>query len=314
MDPDNDRGIPSSVYPNLKAYPTGKTTGIVTVTQANPTAYTWKVTNFTRPEPKKLVIYELLVRDFVGTHSYQTLTDTLNYIARLGVNAIELMPVSEFEGNDSWGYNSNFMFALDKYYGTPNAYKAFIDACHARGIAVIMDMVLEDQFGSSPMVQMYWNAAANQPAANSPWFDQTIMHPAAVGYQVNHESAASKYWAKNVMNYWVQEYHVDGYRFDEAKGYTQTNSGTTNYDLWGAYDASRVAIWEEYNNYMKTIAPSNNPIYVILEDFAQTMQEEGSIRCTGYDDLEQSKLGRRTSYHGLPHAALVHGIFHGIIL
>ena len=163
LDPNNDQYISASVYPNLKAYPTGKTTGIVTVTEANPPAYTWQVTNFTRPDPKKLVIYELLVRDFVGTHSYQTLTDTLNYIARLGVNAIELMPVSEFEGNDSWGYNSNFMFALDKYYGTPNDYKAFIDACHARGIAVIMDMVLEDQFGSSPMVRMY--ATSSSPSA-----------------------------------------------------------------------------------------------------------------------------------------------------
>ncbi len=281
LDPNNDQYISASVYPNLKAYPNGKTTGIVTVTQANPTAYTWQVPNFTRPDPKKLVIYELLVRDFVGTHSYQTLTDTLNYIARLGVNAIELMPVSEFEGNDSWGYNSNFMFALDKYYGTPNAYKAFIDACHARGIAVIMDMVLEDQFGSSPMVRMYATSSSPSagPSASNPWFDQTNMHPAAVGWQLNHESAATKYWTKNVMNYWVQEYHVDGYRFDEAKGYTQTNSGSS-YDVWGAYDASRVAIWKDYNSYMKTIAPSNNPIYVILEDFA-AVQEENELALQG---------------------------------
>lgn len=269
LDPSNDQYIPPTIYPNLKAYPAGKTTGIVSVTQGAPTPYTWQVTNFTPAPQKNLVVYELLVRDFVATHSYQTLTDTLNYIARLGVNAIELMPVSEFEGNDSWGYNSNFMFALDKYYGTPNAYKAFIDACHARGIAVIMDMVLEDQFGSSPMAQMYWNASANQPAANSPWFDQTNMHPDAVGYQLNHSLPATQTFTENVMKYWVQEYHIDGYRFDEAKGYTQVNSGNDE-GAWAAYDQTRVDLWTKYNNYMKTLNPN---LYVILEMFSANNEE-----------------------------------------
>ncbi|MBS1532400.1 MAG: alpha-amylase [Bacteroidetes bacterium] len=269
LDPNNDSGIPSSVYPNLKAYPTGSATGIVSTFWYGAPAYSWKVSNFQRPDPKNLVVYELLVRDFVATHSYKTLTDTLNYIANLGCNAIELMPVNEFEGNDSWGYNSNFMLALDKYYGTPNDYKAFIDACHAKGIAVIQDIVLEDQFGSSPLCQMYWNSAANEPAANNPWLDQTNMHPAAVGYQMNHQSAATQYFTENVMKYWMQEYHIDGYRFDEAKGYTQTNSGG-DYNVWANYDASRVALWEKYNTYMKSIDPS---FYVILEMFSVNDEE-----------------------------------------
>jgi 1,4-alpha-glucan branching enzyme len=269
LDKANDPYIPASVYPNLKAFPSGATGNIVSDFQYNAPAYTWTTTSFTPVPQKNLVVYELLVRDFVATHSYQTLVDTLNYIARLGVNAIELMPVSEFEGNDSWGYNSNFMFALDKYYGTANAYKAFIDACHARGIAVIMDMVLEDQFGSSPMCQMYWNAAASQPAANSPWFDQTTMHPDGVGYQLNHSTAATQYWAENVMKYWVQEYHIDGYRFDEAKGYTQVNSGTDE-TAWAAYDPTRVALWAKYNTYMKNL---NSNLYVILEMFSANNEE-----------------------------------------
>lgn len=269
LDPNNDQYIPASVYPNLKPYPTGKTSGEVTDFEVNAPAYTWKVQTFTRPAQKDLVVYELLVRDFVATHSYQTLTDTLNYIASLGVNAIELLPVNEFEGNDSWGYNSNFMFALDKYYGTPNAYKAFIDACHARGIAVIQDIVLEDQFGSSPMCQMYWDAAANEPAANSPWFDQTTMHPDGVGYQLNHSLAATQYFTENVMKYWMQEYHIDGYRFDEAKGYTQVNSGSDE-SAWAAYDATRVALWTKYNAYMKSLDPT---FYTILEMFSANNEE-----------------------------------------
>jgi glycosidase len=268
LDPANDPGIPSSVYPNLKPYPSGQT-GILSTFWYSAPKYTWKTAAFTRADPKNLVIYEVLPRDFVATHSYQTLTDTLSYMANLGVNAIELMPINEFEGNDSWGYNSNYMFALDKYYGTPNAYKAFVDACHARGIAVIQDIVLEDQFGTSPMVQMYWNSATNAPAANSPWFDQTNMHPDAVGYQLNHESAATKYFTQNVMKYWMTEYKIDGFRFDEAKGYTQTNSGNDE-GAWAAYDASRIAIWEGYNNYMKGIDPK---FYVILEYFAANQEE-----------------------------------------
>jgi len=276
LDPDNDKAISASVYPNLKAYPTGKTTGEVTDFEVNAPTYTWKNATFTRPAQKNLVIYELLVRDFVATHTYTELTDSLNYIASLGVNAIELMPINEFEGNDSWGYNSNFMFALDKYYGTPNAYKAFIDACHSRGIAVIQDIVLEDQFGSSPMVRMYATSTdpSAGPSSSNPWFDQTNMHPDAVGWQLNHQQAATQYFTENVMKYWMQEYHIDGYRFDEAKGYTQVNSGSTSTDAteaaWAAYDQSRVNLWTKYNTYMKGLDAS---FYVILEMFSANTEE-----------------------------------------
>jgi 1,4-alpha-glucan branching enzyme len=269
LDPDNDQYITPATYPNLKPYPTGKTTGIVSVMQANQPAYTWKTTSFARPEPKNLVIYELLVRDFVATHNYKTITDTLSYLVNLGVNAIELMPVNEFEGNDSWGYNPDYYFAPDKYYGTKNDLKAFIDACHAKGIAVIQDMVLNHSFGSSPMVQMYWNAAAGAPAANSPWYNVAPTHPYNVGFQFNHESAATKAFFKNVVKFWDQEYHIDGYRFDLAKGFTQTFTGN-DVAAWGNYDASRVAIWKDYNSYMKSIDPS---MYVILEYFAGNQEE-----------------------------------------
>ena len=80
------------------------------------------------------------MRDFLATHDYKTLKDTLNYLKNLGVNAIEIMPVMEFEGNSSWGYNPSFHYALDKYYGPANDFKAFIDEAHGMGIAVIMDM------------------------------------------------------------------------------------------------------------------------------------------------------------------------------
>ncbi|MES2276688.1 MAG: alpha-amylase family glycosyl hydrolase [Bacteroidota bacterium] len=269
LDPSNDQYITSTIYPNLKAYPTGQT-GNVSVMQANQTAYSWKNASFTRPDKKNLVVYELHVRDFVGTHSYKTIKDTLNYLSNLGVNAVELMPVNEFEGNSSWGYNPSFYFAPDKYYGTKNDLKALIDECHTRGMAVILDMVLNHSFGQSPMVQLYFDQSAQKPTANSPWFNVDPKHPYNVGYDFNHESAATKYFAKNVMKFWMQEYHIDGYRFDLAKGFTQHVS--TDDAGFAAYDASRIAIWKDYNNFIKSIDANN--FYVILEHFAVDQEEK----------------------------------------
>ena len=80
-------------------YPTGKTTGIATVLQTGQVPYTWQADDFTPAPSAELVIYEILVRDFTEKHSYKAIMDTLGYLERLGVNAIELMPVNEFEGN-----------------------------------------------------------------------------------------------------------------------------------------------------------------------------------------------------------------------
>lgn len=281
LDPDNDKYITTATYPGLKPYPTGSTTGIVSTFWYSQPSYTWVNTSFTRPEPKNLVIYELLVRDFVATHDYKTIKDTLNYFVRLGVNAIELMPFSEFEGNDSWGYNPNFYFAPDKYYGTKNDLKALIDACHGKGIAVIQDIVLNHSFSSSPMVQLYYSGtpSTGAPTADNPWYNTVARHPYNVGFQFNHESAATKYFVKNVLKWWMTEYHIDGYRFDLAKGFTQVNYGTGDAAVgpWGQYDASRVAIWKDYNNAMMAIDPK---FYVILEDFASN-QEENELANVG---------------------------------
>lgn len=269
LDPDNDKYISADTYPNLLAYPTGKTTGIVSVMQGTQPAYSWKTTSFTRPDKNKLVIYELHIRDFIAAHNYQTLKDTLSYLKTLGVNAIELMPINEFEGNSSWGYNPDFYFAPDKYYGTKNALKAFIDECHSNGIAVIQDMVLNHSFGSSPMVQMYFDKTSQKPTPANPWFNVDPTHPYNVGYDFNHESQATKYFFKNVVKFWMTEYKMDGFRFDLAKGFTQKKS--TDDASFAAYDASRVAIWKDYNNYMKSIDPN---FYVILEFFGGDQEEQ----------------------------------------
>ena len=149
LDEGNDALIPAATYPSLKPYPVGQTSGIVSVLQTNPPSYSWAVNSFSRPDKKNLFIYELLVRDFIASHDWKTLKDTLNYLKSLGVNAIEVMPFTEFRGNLSWGYEPYQFFASDKYYGPKNSLKEFIDSCHKNGIAVIMDMVLNHTYGPS---------------------------------------------------------------------------------------------------------------------------------------------------------------------
>lgn len=269
LDPDNDKFISNVIYPNLKPYPIGKTTGLVSVFQTNPTNYNWQISNFNRPAKKDLVIYELLIRDFVEQKSYDAAIARLPYLEALGINAIELMPVNEFEGNSSWGYNTSFHFAPDKYYGTKDKLKKFIDECHKRGIAVILDIVLNHAFGQSAMVQMYFDKSSAKPTSNNPWFNQSDKHPFGVGYDFNHESQATKTYFRNVVKHWIQEYKIDGFRFDLSKGFTQKQ--TSDVTAWSNYDASRIAIWKDYNSYLKTLDPS---LYIILEHFGADSEEK----------------------------------------
>ena len=96
------------------------------------------------------MVYELLVRDFTKEGTITTAIDKLDYLKAMGVNAVELMPVQEFDGNDSWGYNPSFYFAPDKAYGTADNYKRFIDEAHARGMSVILDVVFNHATLSHP--------------------------------------------------------------------------------------------------------------------------------------------------------------------
>ncbi len=275
LDPWNDQYIAATTYPSLKVYPAGQS-GIVSVLQTNQTNYSWTNTNFQRPGKRNLFIYELLVRDFVGAHDWKTLKDTISYLKRIGINAIELLPFNEFEGNESWGYNPDFYFAPDKYYGPKNSLKEFIDVCHSNGIAVIMDIALNHSFGLSPMVQLYWDAANNRPATNNPWFNPVTKHAFNVGYDMNHESAATNYFFSRVVEHWLKEYKIDGFRFDLSKGFTQkatcdANGGNCDVNGWSAYDASRIAIWKKYYD---TLQLKSSGSYVVLEHLGVNTEEK----------------------------------------
>ncbi|MBS1271924.1 MAG: Pullulanase [Candidatus Marinimicrobia bacterium] len=269
LDPWNDQYISGSTYPDLKPYPYNKTSEMVGIINPTQTDYTWTTDNYTRPANEDLVIYELLIRDFLDAHDYATLIDTLDYLDRLGVTAIELMPVNEFEGNISWGYNPAFYFAPDKYYGPAAELKAFIDDCHSRGMAVILDIVLNHSFGQSPLVRLYNEGNYGAPTSENPWYNTTARHPYNVGYDFNHESQATQYFVDRVNEYWLTEYHADGFRFDLSKGFTQ--QFTSDVGAWGEYDASRIAILERMADQLWAV---DSGAYVILEHFAENSEEQ----------------------------------------
>jgi len=266
LDPWNDSYIPSQTYPNLKPYPSGKTDHVVSVLQTAQTVYEWQTMDFVRPPETELVIYELLVRDFIAAHNYQTLDDTLRYLKNLGVTAVELMPVNEFEGNESWGYNPSFYFAPDKYYGSANALRAFIDACHAESLAVIVDMVLNHSYGQSPFVRLYNEGEYGDPTDDNPWYNVTSPNPVyAWGMDFNHESIATQRLVDRINHYWLTQFNVDGFRFDFTKGFTNKAG-----DGW-AYDASRITILKRMADQIWQVSPD---AYVILEHFAENTEEK----------------------------------------
>jgi 1,4-alpha-glucan branching enzyme len=287
LDPWHDQWISSATYPDLKPYPSGKTTGIVSILHINKPEYEWQVTDFTPPDIKDLVIYELLIRDFVSDSDIKTVLDSLDYLQSLGINAIELMPVNQFEGNDSWGYNPSFYFAADKAYGRMNDYKRFIDECHKRGIAVILDMVLNHSFGQSPLVQMYFDAQAGpygNPSPDNPWYNEVCPHPPwCWGYDFDHESPYTQEFVDRVNRFWLEEFRIDGFRFDFTKGFTNDQTGNQGAN----YDASRVAILKRMADRIWEV---NDKAYVILEHFAENAEEK---ELAGYGKL----LWGNMNYH-----------------
>jgi pullulanase/glycogen debranching enzyme len=268
----NDQFIDATTYPNLPGYPTGKTNHAVTLLRTGDTPFNWEVTNFNRPAKTDLVIYELLLRDFDALHSFDALKARLDYLQTLGINAIELMPVSEFDGNESWGYNPSFHMALDKYYGTKTAFKQLVDECHKRGIAVILDIVYNHATGQNPYYRM-WNTDngnyGGQASADSPFFNQTPRHSFNVFNDFNHSQQATKDYVKRTTQYWIEEYKIDGFRWDLTKGFTQ-NCTASDESCTSAMQADRVAVLKEYADYQWDVDPD---FYVIFEHLG-TNQEE----------------------------------------
>ena len=280
LDPYNDKYLDTNVFPGLPAYPVDALNGQnvpVAIYQGIMNEYDWVVDDFKGVDPSNLIIYELLFRDFTGTEgkafgngTVRQAIEKLPYLLDLGVNAIELLPIMEFNGNISWGYNPNFYFAVDKAYGTPDDYKEFIDLCHQNGIAVILDMVFNQSDGMHPWYQMYqWK---ENPFYNSSFGGiNGAPHAYSVLNDWNQDNPmVQEQWA-DVIKYWMTEYKFDGFRFDLVKGlgsnqsYANASDAATN-----AYNASRVAEMAYLNSVIRSVNPYG---YCINENLAEAKEE-----------------------------------------
>lgn len=268
LDPWDDKYINDWVYPNLREFPAKAWEQPATAFKTTGSDYQWEVTDFTVDNRDNLVIYELLLRDFTSTKSLKEAIGKLPYLQGLGVNAIELMPVQEFDGNLSWGYNPCYFFALDKAYGTDDDYRKFIDECHKLGIAVFIDVVYNHATGNFPYCKLWWDSANNKTSSNNPWFNVDAPHPFSVFHDFNHEVAEVKEYITRNLVYLLEEYKIDGFRFDLTKGFTNRNC---NESTASNYDQSRINILKEYNKAIKEVRPD---ACVILEHFCTDSEEK----------------------------------------
>ena len=262
----DDSWEPSQNYPNLKPYPAAGE-GYVTVIQTGKPEFNWSdaTLNFKRPNKNNLIIYELWVRDHTPARTFKGLMERMEYFEDLGVNAIELMPICEFDGNDSWGYNPNHYFAVDKSYGSSDELKLFIDECHKRGIAVIIDMVFNHTTGQNPMAELY---PYGNDLKDNPWFNKTGSIPhkdREFEPDWNHDFGPTKTMFIRCFQYWLNEYKVDGFRLDLSHG------------LCGTTDDDVEHLQEYYAKGVKAISPD---AYLTLEHWdsgASTLVNAGML-------------------------------------
>ncbi len=256
----DDQYEPKKVDPDLLDYPAGKgADGYVTVIQPGKPQFQWSdaTLHFQRPNKNNLVIYELWIYDYTEGRSLKGLMKRLDYIQNLGVNAVELMPICEFDGNYNWGYSPNHYFAPDRAYGSETMYKEFIDECHKRGIAVIIDMVFNHATGNNPMNKLY---PYGTDLANNPWFNVNAPHSDNVYEDWNHGFAPAKEMFTRALKYWLTEYKVDGFRFDLSHGLCSDQPNTSVANLKYYYD-----------NGVKAVSPD---AYMILEHWGGNMGTE----------------------------------------
>lgn len=154
--------------------------------------------------PEDMIMYELHVGTFTPEGTFQAIMGKLDYLKRLGVNTLEIMPVAQFPGNRNWGYDGVFPFAVQNSYGGPGGLKMLVDACHNEGIAVVLDVVYNHLGPEGNYLNAYGRYFTEK--YHTPW-----------GKAVNFDDA----WCDQVRHYflqnaimWLEEFHIDGLRLD----------------------------------------------------------------------------------------------------
>ena len=168
----------------------------------DPAHYVWQHQDWRGRPWEESVVYELHIGTFTPEGTFQAATEKLPYLAELGITMIEVLPVSQFGGNRGWGYDGVLLYAPHAAYGTPDDFKAFIDAAHGHGLSVVLDIVL-NHFGPE---------GNYLPLLSPDFFHKERVTPwgAGIAYDVD---AARRYIVEAPL-FWLKEYRLDGLRFD----------------------------------------------------------------------------------------------------
>ena len=181
----------------------------------DPNAFDWRDDNWRGRPWEEAVLYELHIGTFTPLGTFAGVRDRIDYLADLGVTAIELMPVSDFPGKRNWGYDGVFPFAPDSTYGRPEDLKELVQHAHGRGLMVVLDVVY-NHFGPEGN---YLNSYAPQ------FF--TDRHKTPWGNGINFDGKESRvvrdFFINNAL-YWLTEYHFDGLRLDAVHAITDDSS------------------------------------------------------------------------------------------
>jgi maltooligosyltrehalose trehalohydrolase len=170
----------------------------------DPAAFRWRA-SWRGRRWEEIVLYELHVGAFTPEGTFRAAIEKLDHLVRLGVSAIEVMPIGDFPGRWNWGYDGVFLYAPDSTYGRPDDLKALVDAAHARGVCVLLDVVY-NHLGPEGNHLPIFSASYIDDRYKTPW-------GGAINFDVTHARAVREFFIDNAL-YWINEFHLDGLRFD----------------------------------------------------------------------------------------------------
>lgn len=167
-------------------------------------AFEWTDQNWHGIPLAEYIIYELHVGTFTPEGTFDAIADRLADLKELGINAIEIMPVSQFPGDRNWGYDGTYVYAVQNSYGGPEGLKRLVNACHQQGIAVVMDVVY-NHFGPE----------GNYTGQYGPYFTEHYRTPwgSAVNFDDADSPGVRNFVIENAL-YWLEQYHIDALRLD----------------------------------------------------------------------------------------------------
>jgi maltooligosyltrehalose trehalohydrolase len=181
----------------------------------DPAAFDWTDARWTGLDPGAAVIYELHVGTFTPSGTFRSAIGKLPYLRDLGITAVELMPLADFPGCRNWGYDGVALFAPSRAYGTPDDLRAFVDAAHAHGLGVIVDVVY-NHLGPEGAYLPFFSPQFLTSKHATPWGD-------AVNLDDEGSAVVRRLLVDNALH-WIREYHADGLRLDATHALIDTSA------------------------------------------------------------------------------------------